>query len=192
MLSQIPQIPGGELLDATRSKRLLVGAGTLMLAGGALIIAFRPDFPLVFAALVLEGTTGGFIGAGITAIRLGIVGHSALAERLGRNQRFKSTGSLLAAAIMGAIGYFLSDRMIFIATAVRIADAARPYENSRVRHPFRPVGGRARPSRTHNAAKSCATDIMEKPSAANLRGLLIPVPGGRCLDTAAHWRNAGT
>jgi MFS family permease len=114
----LSQIPGGELLDATRSKRLLVGAGTLMLAGGALIIAFRPDFPLVFAALVLEGTTGGFIGAGITAISLGIVGRSALAERLGRNQRFKSTGSLLAAAIMGAIGYFLSDRMIFIATAV--------------------------------------------------------------------------
>ena len=113
----LSQIPGGELLDVTRSKRLLVGAGTLMLAGGALIIAIRPDFLLVFAALVLQGATAGFLGPGIVAISLGIVGRSGLAERLGRNQRFKSTGSLLAAAVMGAIGYFLSDRMIFFATA---------------------------------------------------------------------------
>ena len=91
----LSQIPGGELLDVTRSKRLLVGAGTLMLAGGALIIAIRPDFLLVFAALVLQGATAGFLGPGIIAISLGIVGRSELAERLGRNQRFKSTGSLL-------------------------------------------------------------------------------------------------
>jgi MFS family permease len=114
----LSQVPGGELLDAVRSKRLLVGVGTLMLAGGALIIAFRPDFSLVFVALVLQGATGGFLGPALTAISLGIVGHAALAERLGRNQRFKSTGSLLAAAGMGALGYFLSDRMIFFATAV--------------------------------------------------------------------------
>jgi len=114
----LSQLPGGELLDAIRAKRLLVAGATFMLAGGALIIAFRPNFLLVFAALVLEGSTGGFLGPGITAISLGIVGHSALAERLGRNQRFKSTGTLLAAAVMGAIGYFLSDRMIFVASAV--------------------------------------------------------------------------
>ena len=114
----LSQIPGGELLDATRSKRLLVGGGTVMLAGAALIIALGPSFALVLAALLLQGVTGGVLGPGITAISLGIVGHSALAERLGRNQCFKSTGSLLAAACMGAIGYFLSDRMIFFATAV--------------------------------------------------------------------------
>jgi len=114
----LSQIPGGELLDAARSKRLLVGAGTVMLAGGALIVAFRPDFPLVLGAMVLQGITGGFLGPGITAISLGLVGRSALAERLGRNQRFKSTGSLLAAALMGTLGYFLSDRMIFVAAAL--------------------------------------------------------------------------
>jgi MFS family permease len=114
----LSQIPGGELLDATRAKRLLIGAGILMLAVGALIIAFRPSFPLVVAALILQGATGGFLGPGIAAISLGIVAHSALAERLGQNQLFKSAGSLLAAALLGAIGYYLSDRMIFFATAV--------------------------------------------------------------------------
>jgi MFS family permease len=114
----LSQIPGGELLDATRAKRLLIGVGILVLAVGALIIAFRPSFSLVAAALILQGATGGFIGPGIAAISLGIVAHSALAERLGQNQLFKSAGSLLAAALLGAIGYYLSDRMIFFATAV--------------------------------------------------------------------------
>lgn len=113
----LSQIPSGELLDASRSKRLLVRIGTLMLAGGALVIVMRPDVPFVFTALVLQGATGGLLGPAIAAISLGIVGHSELPERLGRNQRFKSTGSLLAAALMGAIGYFLADRMIFLEAA---------------------------------------------------------------------------
>jgi MFS family permease len=70
----LSQLPGGELLDAIQAKRLLVAGATFMLAGGALIIAFRPNFLLVFTALVLEGSTGGFLGPGITAISLGIVG----------------------------------------------------------------------------------------------------------------------
>jgi hypothetical protein len=36
------------------------------------------------------------------------VGHFALAEQLGRNQRFASAGSLIATALMGLIGYLLS------------------------------------------------------------------------------------
>jgi MFS family permease len=64
----LSQLPGGELLDAFRAKRLLVAGAIFMLAAGALIVAFRPNFPLVFAALVLHGSTGGFLGPGITAI----------------------------------------------------------------------------------------------------------------------------
>ena len=58
---------------------------------GALIIAVWPTFPLVLAALVLQGITGGFLGLAIAAISLGLVGHAALAEQLGRNQRFASS-----------------------------------------------------------------------------------------------------
>jgi len=43
-----------------------------------------------------------------------LVGHSALAERLGRNQRFASTGALVGAALMGIAGYLLSYRQIFL------------------------------------------------------------------------------
>jgi MFS family permease len=90
----LSQLPGGALLDAIRSKRTAVALGDGMVAAGALIIAVWPNFPLVLAALVLQGITGGFLGLAIVAISLGLVGNRALAERLGRNQRFASIGGV--------------------------------------------------------------------------------------------------
>jgi len=114
------QLPGGALLDAIRSKRLAVALGAAMVAAGALIIAVWPSFPLVLTALVLQEITGGFLGLAIAAISLGLVGHAALAERLGRNQRFASTGGVVAAGLMGLIAYFLSYRAIFFAAAALV------------------------------------------------------------------------
>jgi len=113
----LSQLPGGELLDTVRSKRAVVVAGVAIVAVSAILIAFQPSFPLVFAALMLQGSTGGFLGPAIAAISLGLVGHAALPERLGRNQRFSSTGNLVAAALMGLIGYFWSYQAIFLTVA---------------------------------------------------------------------------
>src|SRR6202795_4886106 len=116
----LSQLPGGELLDAIRSKRIVVALGAGMVAAGALIIAVWPNFPLVLAALVLQGITGGFLGLAVVAVSLGLVGNTALAERLGRNQRFASTGGVVAAGLMGLIAYFLSYRAIFLAAAALV------------------------------------------------------------------------
>src|SRR3954463_7401459 len=51
-------MPGGQLLDTVRSKRALVALGASMVAVTALVIGIWPNFPLVFTALVLHGTTG--------------------------------------------------------------------------------------------------------------------------------------
>ena len=116
----LSQLPGGAVLDAIRSKRFAVALGAAMVAAGALIIALWPTFPLVLTALVLQGTTGGFLGLAIAAISLGLVGHTALAERLGRNQRFASSGGVVAAGLMGLIAYFLSYHAIFFAAAALV------------------------------------------------------------------------
>jgi MFS family permease len=114
----LSQLPGGELLDTIRSKRFLVALGVIMVAVSALAIALRPSRSVVFVALVLQGLTGGLLGPAIAAVSLGLVGHSALAERLGRNQRFTSAGALTATAVMGVIGYVLSSQAIFFASSV--------------------------------------------------------------------------
>jgi MFS family permease len=125
---------GGEVLDVIQSKRIVVAIGAIIVAISALIIALWPSFPLVLAALLLQGTTGGFLGMAITAISLGLVGHAGLGERLGRNQRFASTGGVIAAALMGIIGNFLSYRGIFLTSAALVLpllfalDLVRPSE----------------------------------------------------------------
>jgi MFS family permease len=116
----LSQLPGGLLLDSIRSKRTVIAVGAIVVALSALLIALWSTFPVVLAALSLQGITGGFLGPAIAAISLGLVGHVALGERLGRNQRFASTGGVLAAGLMGLIGYYFSYRAIFIASAALV------------------------------------------------------------------------
>ena len=154
------QLPGGALLDAIRSKRSAVALGAAMVAAGALIIAVWPSFPLVLTALVLQGITGGFLGLAIAAISLGLVGHAALAERLGRNQRFASTGGVVAAGLMGLIAYFLSYRAIFFAAAALVL-------------PLLAALGRIRPADIHFSRASGIPDHQgpSAPPRARLRNL---------------------
>jgi len=154
------QLPGGALLDAIRSKRIAVALGAGMVAAGALIIAVWPSFPLVLAALVLQGTTGGFLGLAIVAISLGVVGNAALGERLGRNQRFASTGGVVAAGLMGLIAYFLSFRAIFFVAAALVL-------------PLLWALGRIRSEDIHFGRASCLPDHEgpSKPQRTGLRSL---------------------
>jgi MFS family permease len=114
----LSQVPGGELLDTARSKRAILALGVLGLVLSAMIIEFRPTLPLVLIGLTLQGITGAVLGPAIAAISLGLVGHLALPERLGRNQRFAATGSLAAAGFMGLIGYAFSYQAIFLLVVV--------------------------------------------------------------------------
>jgi MFS family permease len=156
----LSQLPGGALLDAIRSKRIAVALGAGMVAAGALIIEVWPSFPLVLAALVLQGITGGFLGLAIATISLGLVGNAALAERLGRNQRFASAGGVLATGFMGFIAYFLSYRAIFIAAAALVL-------------PLLLALGRIQPSDIHFGRASCIPDHQGPgaPPRARLRSL---------------------
>jgi MFS family permease len=113
----LTQVPAGELIDMAKSKRTLVGTGTAAVILALLIFGLRPDLPSVFAAAVIQGTTGSIIGPAVAAISLGLVGNEALAQRLGRNQRFASIGGLTAAGFVGIIGYLTSLRDIFLVTA---------------------------------------------------------------------------
>jgi MFS family permease len=161
----LSQLPGGALLDAIRSKRVAVALGAGMVATGALIIAVWPSFPLVLAALVLQGITGGFLGLAIAAISLGLVGNAALAERLGRNQRFASIGGVLAAGLMGFIAYFLSYRAIFVVAAALVL-------------PLLLALGRIQPADIHFGRASCVPDHHgpDAPPRARL-GSLWKTPG---------------
>ena len=106
------------LVDAARSERLVAGIAVTTIALAALTYAAFPLFPAILLAATAHALASCVLGPAIAAISLGLVGHAAIGERLGRNSRFASIGNGFAAALMGGFGYFFLPRSVFIVTAV--------------------------------------------------------------------------
>jgi MFS family permease len=120
IVSLIAQIPGGLLVDAARSERLVAGVALVVIATSAAAYALMPVFPVVLSAAVMHALASCVLGPCIVAISLGLVGHAGIGARLGRNARFASIGNGIAAAAMGACGYFFSPRAVFVVTAAML------------------------------------------------------------------------
>jgi len=118
IVALIGQMPGGALVDAARSARKAAGIALAAIAISALGYAAWPIFPVVMTAAALHAAASCVLGPAIAAISLGLVGPLAIGERLGRNARCASLGNGVAAAVMGACGYYLSSRSVFLVTFV--------------------------------------------------------------------------
>jgi predicted MFS family arabinose efflux permease len=118
VVALIGQMPGGAIVDAARSERLVAGLAVATIGVCALGYAAWPIFAVVAAAATLHAMASCVLGPAIAAISLGLVGPLALGERLGRNARYASLGNGVAAAVMGTAGYLLSSRSVFLVTFV--------------------------------------------------------------------------
>ena len=118
VIALIGQMPGGAIVDAARSERLVAGLAIATIGVSALCYAAWPILPVVMMAATLQAAASCVLGPAIAAISLGLVGPLAIGERLGRNARFASLGNGVAAAVMGTCGYLLSSRSVFLVTFV--------------------------------------------------------------------------
>jgi predicted MFS family arabinose efflux permease len=112
----IGQIPGGAIVDAARSERLVAALAVATIGTSALGYAVWPIFPVVVMAATFHALASCVLGPAIAAISLGLVGPHVIGERLGRNARFASLGNGVAAAVMGTAGYLVSSRSVFLVT----------------------------------------------------------------------------
>jgi predicted MFS family arabinose efflux permease len=112
----IGQMPGGAIVDAARSERVVAAFAVAIIGLSALGYAVWPIFPVVVAAATLHAAASCVLGPAIAAISLGLVGPLAIGERLGRNARYASLGNGVAAAVMGTCGYLVSSRSVFLVT----------------------------------------------------------------------------
>lgn len=117
LATMVLQIPAGALVDYIPAKRLLAATAVAAISGSALLLAFWPVFSVVVAAKLLHATASCLAGPVLAAISLGLVGHSLLSIRLGRNARFLSLGNAIAAGLMGAVAYYYTNQSIFFLTA---------------------------------------------------------------------------
>src|ERR1700730_2563754 len=116
--SMASQIPAGALVDAMRSKRRAAAAAIVAIAASALAIALWPNFLAIVAAEMVHSFASAVLGPAIAAITLVLVDPRAFGERLGRNARYAAIGNAVAAGVMGACGYYLTDRAVFLFAAM--------------------------------------------------------------------------
>src|SRR5437763_200107 len=162
VVALIGQMPGGALVDMARSERLVASVALAGIAAAALSYALLPVFPVIAMAAALHAGASCVLGPCIVAMSLGLVGHAAIGERLGRNARFASIGNGIAAAVMGGVGYLLSPRWVFVVTALLLIPAVialsriRPPEVDPERAPGGPV------ETTHDHAPAEMRTIIRK------------------------------
>lgn len=142
------QIPAGVFVDAISSKRWAAAFGILAVMGAALLFATHPAKLSVYVAEILHGFASCVITPAIAAISLRLVGHAAFGERLGRNARFASIGNGAAAAVMGAVGSYVSSSAVFWLTAALgipglialwFIEPAHPEVRQTTTNPFKPA-----------------------------------------------------
>jgi len=115
--AMLSQVPAGALIDALSNKKGAAALAIVAIAACALLLAASPTTIPVLAAEVFHGFASCMLTPAIAAISFALVGRHALGDRLGRNARFASIGSAVAAALMGAFGEYSSARAVFWLTA---------------------------------------------------------------------------
>ncbi len=108
------QIPLGAVVDAARSLRAVAAAMLVAIGLSAVALAAWPIFPVVLAARVFHAAASCMLGLAVASLSLRLVGADRMSGRLGRNVAFAAAGTGLAAAVMGAAGYYLSSRAVFL------------------------------------------------------------------------------
>jgi hypothetical protein len=82
VIGLLGQMPGGAIVDAARSERLVAGLAISTIGFAALGYAALPIFPVVATAATLHAAASCVLGPAIAAISLGLVGPHAIGERL--------------------------------------------------------------------------------------------------------------
>lgn len=110
----IVQTPAGAIIDAVRWKKAILAVSAASVgAGTALIIVTEDPAWVVYSAQVLVGASAAFLGPGIAAITLGIVGPDRFTEQTSANQAWNHAGNVFGAAAGAALALWWVTEGVF-------------------------------------------------------------------------------
>lgn len=115
--AMVSQVPGGAAVDALRNKKAAAAWAIIAIILSAVLLATSPTVIPVMAAEVFHGFASCMLVPAMAALALALVGRQNLGDRLGRNARWASIGSAVAAGLMGLCGEYVSPRAVFWLTA---------------------------------------------------------------------------
>jgi MFS family permease len=112
------QVPAGALVDHIRRKSRVAIFSILSFTVSALFFTIAPIPLFIYLAQILHAFSSCTLGPAVVALSRAVAGPAALGPRLGRNVRFAAIGNGVGAALMGACGYYVSERSVFFLTAL--------------------------------------------------------------------------
>jgi MFS family permease len=115
--AMVSQVPGGAAVDALRNKKAAAAWAIAAIILSATLLAVSPTVIPVMAAEVFHGFASCMLTPAMAALALMLVGRQNLGDRLGRNARWASIGSAVAAGLMGLCGEYIAPRAVFWLTA---------------------------------------------------------------------------
>ncbi|WP_092004961.1 MFS transporter [Paraburkholderia lycopersici] len=115
--AMVSQVPGGAAVDALRNKKAAAAWAIIAIIISAMLLAVSPTVVAVMAAEIFHGFASCMLVPAMAALALALVGRQNLGDRLGRNARWASIGSAVAAGLMGLCGEYFSPRSVFWLTA---------------------------------------------------------------------------
>jgi MFS family permease len=118
IITVLLQTPAGALVDQLRSKRLILGLASGVLALGAVLLSITAAPWAVYTAQVLIGGAGPFLAPTLAAVTMGIVGVTCFDRQFGKNQSFNSAGNVVCALLIAGISPIYGNRAIFITAAL--------------------------------------------------------------------------
>jgi len=118
----VAQTASGALVDATRVKRAVMAVSAIAVSGLCLLLPWLSSFWTVALSQAAALAAATVLGPALTAVTLGIVGHSSFARRIGRNEFFNHAGSAAGAVAAGIAAYWYGPVVIFyLIAAVTVA-----------------------------------------------------------------------
>jgi|LIDZ01.1.fsa_nt_gi MFS family permease len=91
--------PAGMIVDATRYKRLLIIAASLLITLSALALWFFPTSAVVILSQIITGIAAAIVAPTIAGITLGITGQKGFLSQMGRNEAFNHSGNMAVAVL---------------------------------------------------------------------------------------------
>ena len=187
-------IPAGAVIDKITHKRFVVAFAALCIGLSAVSFTIFNTFYSVLAAQVVCGVAGSFLGLGVIALSLSLVGRKNFASRMGRNEAFTHFGNVISALSMGTLGSLISSNWVFyligILAGLTITALAFIKENVDNHH----VADDNSVNLPAEGVKASFIDVLKDTNliAFALSAFLFNLANGAMLPLAAQYLSEGT
>ncbi|MEC5404661.1 MFS transporter [Paraburkholderia sp. MPAMCS5] len=114
IVSVLVTAPAGALVDAISQRRaVVVGASALTVAAAFVIWLSRGFWPIALSQIA-TAVAGSVMGTALTGLTLGMTGQKNFDRLYGRTQVANHAGNIVAAALSGAVGWWLGIVWVFM------------------------------------------------------------------------------